>query len=200
MLRGAFPLSAPKDPNNASFFLLLLLHTSSPQIRRLFNVSPQTIYAGFDPTADSLHVGNLLVLIGLLHCQRGGHQAIALVGGATGTIGDPSGRSTERTGTLHGDGEQLRHNLASIRAQIERVFANHEEFIWPRDEARRQHAKEECALKPVQIVNNADWYEGLGLVDFIATMGRHFRMGAMLSRSSVQQRLQQPDGAAGSGG
>lgn len=168
----------------------MLFHSASPQIRRLFNASPQTIYAGFDPTADSLHVGNLLVLIGLLHCQRGGHQPIALVGGATGMIGDPSGRSTERTATLC-EGEQLQHNLASIRSQIERVFANHEEFVWPREEQQQQQDKQPMTLKPVRILNNADWYAGLGLVDFVATMGRHFRMGAMLSRSSVQSRLQQ---------
>lgn len=148
----------------------------SPQIRKLFNSRPQTIYAGFDPTADSLHIGNLLVMVGLLHCQRGGHQPVALLGGATGLIGDPSGRTTERT-TLHDD--QLQRNLTAIRAQIERVFANHAEHLW----------RERGALQPVRIVNNADWYAGLGLVDFVATTGRHFRMGSMLSRSSVQSRL-----------
>lgn len=154
-------------------------------MRKLFNSRPQTIYAGFDPTADSLHIGNLLVLVGLLHCQRGGHQPVALLGGATGLIGDPSGRTTERT-SLHD--EQLQHNLTAIRAQIERVFDNHREHLW----------RERGALQPVRIVNNADWYAGLGLVDFVATTGRHFRMGSMLSRSSVQSRLHSDASASAS--
>lgn len=162
-------------------------------MRKLFNQRPQSVYAGFDPTADSLHVGNLLVIVGLLHCQRGGHQPIALLGGATGMIGDPSGRTTERTTQLRND-EQLRHNLDSIRRQIERVFDNHREFVWqPQAQAKKQ---KQVDLKPVQIVNNADWYAGLGLVDFVATTGRHFRMGSMLSRSSVQSRLAAASNAA----
>ncbi|KAI8040133.1 hypothetical protein M5D96_007563 [Drosophila gunungcola] len=103
-------------------------------MKQLFTSGQQSIYAGFDPTADSLHVGNLLVIMGLIHCQRSGHRPIALVGGATGLIGDPSGRKTERN--------QL----------------------------------------------------GESLIDFVANMGRHFRMGSMLSRSSVQSRLESEDG------
>lgn len=87
----------------------------------------RTIYAGFDPTSDSLHVGNLLVLVGLLHSQRGGHRPIALLGGATGKIGDPSGRKTERTAM---EVNILSHNLESIRKQIENVFQNHRDIFW----------------------------------------------------------------------
>lgn len=98
-----------------------------PKIKELFTRSSQSIYAGFDPTADSLHVGNLLVIMGLLHCQRAGHKPIALVGGATGLIGDPSGRKTERN--------QLREslidtNLQAIERQLRKVFKNHEDALW----------------------------------------------------------------------
>lgn len=98
-----------------------------PKMKQLFKGSPQSIYAGFDPTADSLHVGNLLVIMGLLHCQRAGHNPIALVGGATGLIGDPSGRKTERNqlGEL-----VIETNLKAIEQQLRRVFRNHEDCLW----------------------------------------------------------------------
>lgn len=130
----------------------------SVNIRQKFITKPQSVYAGFDPTADSLHVGNLLVIMGLIHCQRGGHQPIALVcliissfknhsslkviccfpsklGGATGLIGDPSGRNTERT-TL---GQSiLDKNLQSIEQQIRKIFQNHNEYIWSRKQPTEQ--------------------------------------------------------------
>lgn len=96
-------------------------------MKKLFDSNPQTIYAGFDPTADSLHVGNLLVIMGLLHCQRAGHNPIALVGGATGLIGDPSGRKTERSQLQE---TIVENNLESIRKQLERVFKNHQDCLW----------------------------------------------------------------------
>lgn len=99
----------------------------SESVANVLTSRPQHIYAGFDPTADSLHVGNLLILMGLLHCQRAGHHPIALIGGATGPIGDPSGRSKEREILSN---EQLTHNYSCIRKQIERVFANHEDYFW----------------------------------------------------------------------
>lgn len=102
---------------------------------KILTSRPQYIYAGFDPTADSLHVGNLLILMGLLHCQRAGHHPLALLGGATGSIGDPSGRQTERPLL---EQEQLVHNLYRIRKQIERIFSNHEEHFWTtRDQSGR---------------------------------------------------------------
>ncbi|XP_050098184.1 tyrosine--tRNA ligase, mitochondrial [Anopheles aquasalis] len=144
--------------------------------------SSQTVYAGFDPTANSLHVGNLLVLVGLLHAQRSGHQPIALVGGATGLIGDPSGRKTERKQL---ETETVHRNVESLMEQITTIFANHERYFWDTKLA---------ALKPIVVVNNADWYQQYSFVDFMANVGRHFRMGAMLSRSSVQTRLQSESG------
>lgn len=96
-------------------------------MKQLFTSGVQSIYAGFDPTADSLHVGNLLVIMGLIHCQRAGHQPIALVGGATGLIGDPSGRKTERNQL----GESvIETNLKAIEQQLRQVFENHEQFLW----------------------------------------------------------------------
>lgn len=116
--------------NNFQFF-------SRNFITDLLNSKPQTVYAGFDPTANSLHVGNLLVLMNLLHWQRGGHQVIALVGGATAKIGDPSGRNTER--------EKLStnfvdNNLSGLVKNIETIFANHNNYFW----------KENDLLKPVK--------------------------------------------------
>uniref|UniRef100_A0A182QLZ4 Tyrosine--tRNA ligase n=1 Tax=Anopheles farauti TaxID=69004 RepID=A0A182QLZ4_9DIPT len=141
----------------------------------------QSIYAGFDPTADSLHVGNLLVLVGLLHAQRAGHQPIALVGGATGLIGDPSGRKTERQQL---ETTTVQRNVDSIKQQIETIFSNHQRLFWNKS----------GKLKPVLVVNNADWYRQYSFVDFMANVGRHFRMGAMLSRTSVQSRLTSESG------
>lgn len=98
-----------------------------PKIEEVTSQSGQRIYAGFDPTADSLHIGNLLVIIGLIHFQRAGHRPIALVGGATGRIGDPSGKSTERNAL---EPDELKHNLSSIKKQLHTIFHNHEKYLW----------------------------------------------------------------------
>ncbi|KAL5276995.1 YARS2 family protein [Megaselia abdita] len=170
------------DLKDRGFFQDIFPDNAGPQIKSLFESSPQTVYAGFDPTADSLHIGNLLVIMGLLHCQRSGHKPIALIGGATGLIGDPSGRKTERNQL----GETvIEKNLDGIKSQIDRVFKNHENSHWD---------KSKGDLKELKIVNNIDWYKDVGLLEFIANMGRHFRMGSMLSRSSVQSRLTSESG------
>lgn len=126
----------------------------------------------------------MLVLIGLIHAQRGQHRAIALIGGATGKIGDPSGRNSERN-LLEND--IIDHNLQSISGQIKRIFDNHREHFWERQN------KKECLTDPL-IVDNADWYRDINFVDFISQIGRHFRLGQMLSRTSVQSRLQNEEG------
>ncbi|XP_053678741.1 tyrosine--tRNA ligase, mitochondrial [Anopheles nili] len=154
---------------------------SIDKARSKLGSSSQTLYAGFDPTADSLHVGNLLVILGLLHTQRAGHQPIALVGGATGLIGDPSGRKSERQQL---ETATVQHNVECIKKQIETIFTNHQRLFWDKS----------VPLKPVLVVNNADWYQQYNFVDFMANVGRHFRMGAMLSRSSVQSRLNSESG------
>ncbi|BFG04477.1 tyrosine--tRNA ligase mitochondrial [Drosophila madeirensis] len=172
------------DLTDRGFFQGIFPDTAAPKMKQLFTSGQQSIYAGFDPTADSLHVGNLLVIMGLLHCQRAGHRPIALVGGATGLIGDPSGRKTERNQL----GESvIESNLRAIKQQLTRVFENHEKCLW-------DTRKNSGPLQRLTIVNNAEWYANLQLIDFISNMGRHFRMGSMLSRSSVQSRLESEDG------
>lgn len=93
----------------------------------VLNSAPQTVYAGFDPTADSLHVGNLAILVNLINWQRAGHNVIALIGGATGQIGDPSGKSTERPEL---EKDKVTHNANEIKQLIEKIFKNHEEVFW----------------------------------------------------------------------
>ncbi|XP_067632124.1 tyrosine--tRNA ligase, mitochondrial [Eurosta solidaginis] len=166
------------------FFQDIFPDTANDQMKELFTKRVQTVYAGFDPTANSLHVGNLLVIMGLIHCQRAGHNPIALVGGATGLIGDPSGRKTERN--QMGETE-IETNLKSITSQLERIFENHQNYL--HDESRNKRK-----LPDLRVVNNAEWYANMTLIDFIANMGRHFRMGSMLSRSSVQTRLEAEGG------
>eukprot|EP00057_Strongylocentrotus_purpuratus_P030360 XP_781450.3 PREDICTED: tyrosine--tRNA ligase, mitochondrial [Strongylocentrotus purpuratus] len=153
----------------------------SDELPKLLTSSPQSIYCGVDPTAESLHIGNLLALIALIHCQRAGHQCIALIGGATALIGDPSGKSTERE-SLHPD--LVERNAASIHQSLQRIFTNHERLFWKRDKT----------LPDIRIMNNQDWYKSENLVQFLGTYGRFFRMGSMLSRQSVQTRLNSPEG------
>jgi tyrosyl-tRNA synthetase len=126
-----------------------------------------TGYCGFDPTASSLHVGNLVPVMGLVHLQRAGHRPIALVGGGTGMIGDPSGRSSERN--LQ-DMDTIRANAEAIRGQLAKFL----DFDGP------QGAK---------LVNNADWLTGLPLLDFLRDTGKHFSVNYMLAKDSVKSRL-----------
>ncbi|XP_073996669.1 tyrosine--tRNA ligase, mitochondrial isoform X2 [Rhodnius prolixus] len=154
--------------------------TSVQEVVDLCNAGPQCVYAGFDPTASSLHLGNLLVVINLLHWQRGGHHAIALLGGATGRIGDPSGRSKER------DEQQkdvIKQNIHSLNKNLTRLFENHQQYFMSGK-----------TLNPIRIIDNLTWYENKNAVDFISSIGRHFRMGTMLSRTSVESRLQSEAG------
>jgi len=143
---------------------------------------PTTVYAGFDPTAPSLHVGNLLVLTSLLHFHRAGHQVVILLGGATARIGDPSGKNSEREEL--GDAV-IDNNLLGIRENIERVFRNHEQLFW--SEGRGE-------LKDIVIVDNSDWYRKMNIIDFLASVGRNLRMGRMLGRTSVKSRVESEAG------
>lgn len=153
----------------------------SPDLHHALTSSPQTIYCGFDPTADSLHIGNLLTLVGLLHCQSAGHQCIAVIGGATGLIGDPSGKTTERDAVTQ---EIIEQNVAGIKGNIEKIFVNYDSYF------NRTKKK----LLPVIILNNSSWYSDWNVISFFATFGRLFRMGTLLSRQSIQSRLQSPQG------
>lgn len=127
-----------------------------------------TAYCGFDPTASSLHVGNLIPVMGLVHLQRAGHRPIALVGGGTGMIGDPSGRSSERSlQTL----ETIAENAESIRGQLARFL----DFEGP---------------KAAKLTNNVEWLSSLSLLDFLRDTGKHFSVNYMLAKDSVKSRLE----------
>ncbi|KAJ8262353.1 hypothetical protein GJAV_G00165470 [Gymnothorax javanicus] len=164
LIKDAFPDSA------AQVELPLLLRNG-----------PQTLYCGFDPTADSLHIGNLLAIVGLLHFRSAGHNVIALIGGATALIGDPSGKTTERE-KLSGD--VVEDNTRGIRESLHRIFTNHELYFSNKDQK----------LGTFTVLNNASWYRGWNVVTFLSEIGRHFRMGTLLSRHSVQSRMKSREG------
>lgn len=138
--------------------------------------SPQGLYCGFDPTADSLHIGNLVSILALIHGQRAGHRPIAVIGGATGLIGDPSGKERDREPMK---AEDIENNIVKIMENVERVFQNHAQHI----------SHNSRGLTPVKILNNRDWYKAHDVISFMSTNGRYFRLGEMISRSSVQSRL-----------
>lgn len=141
---------------------------------------PQTIYCGFDPTADSLHVGHLLTLLGLFHFQRAGHNVIALVGGATARLGDPSGRTREREAL---GAERVGSNARALRQGLETLAANHQQLF-----------SNGRTWGSFTVLDNSAWYQQQQLVDFLTAVGGHFRMGTLLSRLSVQTRLKSPEG------
>lgn len=145
---------------------LLFQHTEG--LSAAFAAGQVTGYCGFDPTASSLHVGNLVPVMGLVHLQRAGHRPIALVGGGTGMIGDPSGRSSERTlQTL----ETIAENARAIQAQLAKFL----DFEGP---------------QAAQLLNNADWLAPLSLLDFLRDTGKHFSINYMLAKDSVKSRLE----------
>ncbi|KAJ3170267.1 tyrosyl-tRNA synthetase [Geranomyces variabilis] len=188
-----------------------LVHTvTSPTLTRLLKTEKTAVYAGFDPTATSLHVGNLLQIIGLLHFQALGHQTIALVGGATGSIGDPSGKSSERVAL---DPETLTENASSIDAQLRRVFTNAHAYMSRRTSlppsssaptsssppsasspADSSSSINAAALPHVKILNNLTWFQNLSLLSFLSDAGRLARVSIMLARDSVRTRLDSPEG------
>nr|XP_019816919.1 PREDICTED: tyrosine--tRNA ligase, mitochondrial [Bos indicus] len=141
---------------------------------------PQTIYCGFDPTADSLHVGHLLALLGLFHFQRAGHNVIALVGGATARLGDPSGRTKEREAL---DAERVQSNARALSQGLKALAANHQQLF-----------ANGRTWGSFTVLDNSAWYQKQDLVNFLAAVGGHFRMGTLLSRLSVQTRLKSSEG------
>jgi tyrosyl-tRNA synthetase len=130
---------------------------------------PVTLYVGFDPTADSLHLGHLIGLLILRRFQLAGHRPIAVAGGATGMIGDPSGKSAERN-LLSSD--HLEANLAGIQQQLRRLL----DF--------------DSATNPALLLNNADWVRPLGVLEFLRDIGKHFSVNAMMARDSVKLRME----------
>ena len=129
---------------------------------------PITLYCGFDPTGDSLHVGHLMGQLTLRRFQLAGHHPIALAGGATGMVGDPSGKSAERNLLTR---EQLAHNVAAIKSQLARLL----DF--------------NALGNPARLVDNADWTAPISFLDFLRDIGKHFSVNVMLSKDSVQSRL-----------
>ena len=131
--------------------------------------APVTLYCGFDPTADSLHVGHLVPLIALRRFQNLGHNPIAVAGGATGSIGDPSGKSAERQLLTK---DQIRANVESVRPQLARLL----DF--------------ETKQNPARLVDNADWTAGLSYLDFLRDIGKHFSVNQMVAKESVRARME----------
>lgn len=146
-----------------------MLHDTMPGTEELLSKEKVIGYIGFDPTADSLGVGNMVQIMTLLHFQRAGHKPIALVGGATGMVGDPSGKSLERNLI---DEETLNHNLNCQRKQLEKFL----DF--------------NCGENSAEIVNNYDWFKGLGFLEFIRDVGKHITVNYMLAKDSVKNRLE----------
>ncbi|MBC7890090.1 MAG: tyrosine--tRNA ligase [Ferruginibacter sp.] len=151
-----------------------LLQDIMPGTEEQLNKEMTSGYIGFDPTADSLHIGNLVPIILLIHLQKCGHKPIVLVGGATGMVGDPSGKSEERN-LLSED--ILNHNISRVKAQLEK-YLNFDTSV--------QNAAE--------LVNNYDWFRHIGFLDFIRDTGKHITVNYMMSKDSVRKRLEGDSG------
>ena len=150
-----------------------LIHAATEGARDALARETITGYIGFDPTAPSLHVGSLLVVMVLAHLQRAGHAPIGLVGGGTGLIGDPSGKTAERQLLTP---ERVEENVEGIRKQV----ASFLDF--------------ENSKNPARLVNNADWLTKLGAIEFMRDVGKHFTVNAMLAKESVKRRIEGEDG------
>src|SRR5688572_3414143 len=150
-----------------------LIHSATEGARELLLRELVTVYAGFDPTAASLHVGHLLPILNLARCQRAGHAPIALVGGGTGLIGDPSFKVAERALLTV---EQVEANVEGIRPQLARFL----DF--------------ESTAAPARLINNAEWLTRLGAVEFMRDVGKHFTVNAMIAKESVKRRIESEDG------
>jgi tyrosyl-tRNA synthetase len=137
-------------------------------IKRL-GAGPATLYCGFDPTADSLHVGSLVPLLALRRFQDAGHHAIAVAGGATGSIGDPSGKTQERQLLTR---EVLNANIASVKEQLRRLL----DF--------------DAKTNPARLVDNASWTAGVSYLDFLRDIGKHFSVNMMVAKESVRARME----------
>ena len=146
-----------------------MIHTVMPGAEEHLMESMRSAYVGFDPTADSLHIGNLVPIMLLAHYQRCGHKPVALVGGATGMIGDPSGKSNERNLL---DEKTLRHNQDAIKGQL----AHFLDF-------------ESNASNAAELVNNYDWMKDFSFLEFIRDVGKHITVNYMMAKDSVKNRI-----------
>jgi tyrosyl-tRNA synthetase len=147
--------------------------TDSEALAKRLDSGPATLYCGFDPTGESLHVGHLMGQLTLRRFQLRGHNPIALAGGATGMIGDPSGKSAERNLLSR---EQLDSNVARIKAQLARIL----DF--------------ECKGNPARLVDNASWTVGISYLDFLRDVGKHFSINVMVAKDSVRSRMEAAGG------
>jgi len=146
-----------------------MIHDIMPGTQEQFEKEMTSAYIGFDPTADSLHIGSLVQIMILVHLQRCGHKPFALVGGATGMVGDPSGKSKERNLL---DEKALNHNLTSVQKQLEQFL----DF--------------DCGANSAEVVNNYDWFKEFNFLDFIRDVGKHMSVNYMMAKDSVKSRLE----------
>ncbi|MFN9518675.1 MAG: tyrosine--tRNA ligase, partial [Bacteroidota bacterium] len=146
-----------------------MLHDQMPGTDELLKNGIVSGYIGFDPTADSLHVGHLMQVMTLIHFQQAGHKPYALVGGATGMVGDPSGKSSERNLLSE---EALQYNVERIHAQLEK-FLNFD-----------------CGANSAVMINNYDWFKSFSFLDFIRDVGKHITVNYMMAKDSVKRRLE----------
>ncbi len=146
-----------------------MIHDIMPGTEEQFEKEMTSAYIGFDPTADSLHIGNLVQIMTLMHLQKCGHKPFILVGGATGMVGDPSGKSNERNLL---DEKTLKKNLSAIQKQLERFL----DF--------------NCGKNSAEIVNNYSWFKGFYFLDFIRDIGKYMSVNYMMAKDSVKSRLE----------
>ena len=145
-----------------------MIHDIMPGTEEQFEKEMTSAYIGFDPTSDSLHIGSLVQIMILVHLQKAGHKPVALVGGATGMVGDPSGKSKERNLL---DEKILNDNLAFVQKQLEQFL----DF--------------DCGENSAEVVNNYDWFKEFSFLDFIRNIGKHISINYMLAKDSVKSRL-----------
>ncbi len=146
-----------------------MLHDIMPGTEELFEKEMVTAYVGIDPTADSLHIGHMVGIMMLKHLQAAGHRPLALIGGATGMIGDPSGKSAERNLLTE---DSLRHNQECLRAQLAKFL----DF-------------DSDAPNKAQLVNNYDWMKEFSFLEFIRDVGKHLTVNYMMAKDSVKKRI-----------
>jgi tyrosyl-tRNA synthetase len=146
-----------------------MIHDMMPGTEEALMKKISAGYIGFDPTADSLHIGHLVQIMTLVHFQRSGHKPYALVGGATGMVGDPSGKSQERNLL---DTETLNHNVACVKGQLEKFL----DF--------------DCGENSAEMVNNYDWFKDMSFLEFIRDIGKHITVNYMTAKDSVKSRLE----------
>jgi len=150
-----------------------MIHEATPDLQNILAEEKLTAYIGFDPSAASLHVGSLLPVMGLARLQRFGHSPIAIAGGGTGLIGDPSGKTKERQLLTH---EQVEENLAGIKEQLSRFL----DF--------------DATNNPASIINNADWLAPITMMEFLRDVGKYFTVNNLLAKEAIKRRLDSEDG------